>query len=292
MTGRQVLAAVAVSLAVASIALLAGCAAKKAAPPGVEAVTMAYRMAEGKPATYRTTQTATQTMEVMSQYINIDTRKTITFSVAPGAAKDGGQILTVTVDSLEASMTTPQGDFTADASSVFGKSFEMALSGTGVESDLTGADMIQYSVGAAGQRSIRPDFEGVFPDLTAGPVKVGDTWTTADTVAVDEGGMKMQITMACVSTLEGMEPVAGTECARIRTATTGTIKGEGTQQGAPVVVDATMEGTDLWFFAHKEGMLARYTSDQSIKGTATVGGQQGMAIPMKQQVKTETMLVQ
>lgn len=287
MTYRHGAAVAVVCLAVAAV-MLPGCAAKKA-PAGAPA--MAYKLAEGKPVAYRNVQTATQTMEVMGQSMNIETRKTMIFTVTPGEMKTAGQHLTVTIDSIDAGMTMPQGDFTADTAPVLGKTFEMTLSATGKELDITGADVIQYGVGPAGERSIKPDFQAIFPDLSASPVKIGDTWTNTDTVDVDEAGMKLRIASVYVSTFEGVEPLNGIECARIRAAVTGTVKGEGEQQGAPVVIDSQTEGTDLWLFALKLGTLAKYTSDLSMNGTVTVGGAQGMAIPMKQQIRTETVLI-
>lgn len=274
-----------------ALSLLPGCAAKKAAPPGTEAIAMVYNLAKAKPVVYRNVQTASQTMEIMSQYVNIETTRQLTYTLTPGAVENGNQRLTVTIDSLEAGMTTPQGDFTADPAAALGKSFEMTLSATGKELDITGADLIQYAVGAAGQRSVKPDFQAIFPDLPGNPVKIGDTWTTADTLDVDESGMKLKLATTYVNTFEGVETLDGVECARIRSATTGTVTGEGEQQGAPVVVDSKMEGTDLWFFAYKQGMLAKLTSELSMNGNVTVGGAQGMVIPMKQQMKTETFWV-
>lgn len=288
---NEVTACVLLAVLGLAIGLFPGCAAKKAAPPGTEAIALVYKMAEGKPVVYRSMQTASQTMEVMGQYMNIETSRKVVFTVTPGEVKNGDQHLAVRIDSLEASMTAPQGDFTADTSPVLGKSFEMTLSATGKEMNITGADLIQYSVGAAGQRSVKPDFQNVFPDLGGNPVKIGDTWTVTDTIDVEDGGMKLKIAGVYVNTFEGPESINGIECARIRTTSTGTVAGEGQQQGASVNVDSKWEATDLWFFAHKQGMLAKYTSEQSMVGTATVGGAQGMSIPIKQQVKTETFVV-
>jgi hypothetical protein len=274
-----------------ALSLLTGCAAKKAAPAGAGSLALEYRLPPGSPLVYKNTQNATQTMQVMNQYTNIDTRKSITFTLVPAASKDGKQVLKVTIDSLAASMTVPQGEFAADAAQVLGKTFEMALSPLGRETDITGADVVQYSLGQAGSRSVKSDFQSIFPNLAGKPIKPGDTWTTTDTLDVDESGMKLQIITANLNTFEGFEDVAGLKCARIGTASTGTVKGEGEQQGMKVTLESTLTGTDLWFFAPAPGLLAKLTSDVSMTGTVAVGGPQGMQIPMKQQMKTETVLV-
>ena len=278
-------------IAALALGLLAGCAAKKAAPVEAGALALEYRLPPGSPLVYKNTQTATQTMQVMGQYTNIDTRKSVLFTLMPAASKDGRQALTVTIDSLSASMTVPQGEFSADAAQVLGKTFEMALSSLGRETDITGADVVQYSLGSAGTRSVKPDFQAIFPDLAGKPVKPGDTWTTTDTLDVDESGMKLQIATENLNTFEGFETVAGLRCARIGTVSKGTVKGEGEQQGMKVTLESTLEGTDIWFFAPEPGLLAKMTSDVSMEGSVAVGGPQGMQIPMKQQMKTETVLV-
>jgi len=279
-------------VAALALSLLPGCAAKKGAPGGPSgAATLEYRLPPGTPVTYKSTQTSTQTMEVMNQYINTDTKKAVVFTMAPGAMKDNKQSLTITVDSLSASITTPQGDFSADAGQAIGKSFDMALTTMGEELDMSGADLIQYSMGQAGTRSISPDFQAMFPDLAGRPLKVGDTWTTTDTVDVDEAGMILKIITDNLNTFVGFEDLDGTKCARITTASKGTVKGEGEQQGMKVILDTQLDGADIWFFAPDRGLLAKLTSDISMSGTVAVGGAQGMSIPMKQQMKTEVVLI-
>jgi hypothetical protein len=282
---------VACAVLVVAVSFLPGCGGKKAVQVGGEALTMEYRLAQATPVTYRTSQSTSQTLTVMGQFMNVLTTKDLMFTLAPGEFKDGKQHLSVTIDSLEASITSPQGEFTADASSVLGKSFTMYLTGIGKEIDIIGADVIKYVMGAAGEQSIKPDFQSLFPDLAGRPLKVGDTWTTNDTLEVDQGGVKVKIVAANVNTLEGFETVAGMECARVGVVTTGTITGEGTQQGSPIAIESTSAGKDTWFFAHKGGMLAKMISETSVEGTVKVGGAQGMAIPMKQTMTTETAFV-
>lgn len=291
MTERRVLLVTLLCLAFAAVSfLLPGCAAKKAAP-GETALTLEYRLPKGAPVTYRNTQNSTQTMEMMGQSMNVSTDKAIVFTLMPGDFKGNEQQLTVTIDSMEADIETPQGPFTADVAPVVGKSFEMYLSTLGKELNITGAEAIKYSIGAAGERSIQPDFQGVFPDLGSAPVKLGDTWTVRDTTNIGEGGVALTITTETVNTLEGFETVDGVDYARIMGTVTGQAKGAGEQQGTQVAVDSKMNGTEMWLFAYKLGRLDKFNSDMSMDGTVILGGPQGMSMPMKQQIKTETVFV-
>jgi hypothetical protein len=284
-------------VAALALVLLAGCAARKGAPgaPGAPAAGAAakleYHFPPGKPVTYTSTEDMTQTMQVMNQYMNTESKKSLTFTITPGEVKNGKQALSIRVDSLSLSLTTPQGDFTADASQTVGKSFDMALTAVGEELDITGAELVQYSMGPAGQRDVKSDFQSIFPNLAGKPVKIGDTWTVSDTTDVDEGGMKLTIITDNVNTFAGYEDVDGIQCARITTTSKGTVKGGGEQQGMKVTIDSTLDGNDIWFFAADRGLLAKITGDVAMAGTVQVGGAQGMSIPMKQQMKTGLVLV-
>ncbi|HVP57141.1 MAG TPA: hypothetical protein VMU02_03500 [bacterium] len=293
MTRKQAVVASGLCLfAALALSLLPGCAAKKAMPAaGGGAVTLEYRLPPTTPVIYRNSESSTQTMQMMNQYINTDTKKVMVFTIKPGTIKDNKQPLNITVDSLSVAITTPQGDFSAKVDQVVGKSFDMALTTLGEELDFTGVDLLQYSLGPTGTRSIKPDFETMFPNLADKALKVGDTWTTSDTADVDEGGMKLKIITDKVNTLDGFEDLNGTKCARIITTSKGTVKGEGQQQGMNVSLSTQMTGNDSWLFATQRGLVAKLTSDVSMDGTVAVGGPQGMSIPMKQQMKTELVLV-
>jgi hypothetical protein len=291
MFGRRSVSAVALLAAiVVAVGMLSGCAARRGAKVDT-GTNLEYRMANGVPVTYRNSQVASQDMEMMGQTMNVQTVRSMVFTLVPGETQQGKQALTVKIDSLEARMTTPQGAFTADTAPAIGKTFEMALTAMGKEMDIVGADLVQYSLGTAGQRSVKPDFQAIFPDLAGRSLQVGDTWTTADTVKTDDSGMAVTIVTQSVNTLAGFEEIGAMRCARITTLTTGTVTGEGSQQGAQIALESVTDGADTWFFAADKGLLVKLTSEARINGTVTVGGQGGMKIPTKQQMTTEMALV-
>ncbi|MFZ1947076.1 MAG: hypothetical protein WAW06_05985 [bacterium] len=287
---RSVTAVALVAATAVAIGTLSGCAAMRGAKVDAGA-NLEYRMAKAVPVTYSNSQIASQAMEMMGQTMNVETVRSMVFTLVPGKADKGKQALTVKIDSLEARMTTPQGAFTADTAPAVGKTFEMALTAAGKETDIVGADLIQYNLGTAGQRSVKPDFQAIFPDLAGRPLQVGDIWTAADTVKTEDGGMAVTVMTQYVHTLAGFEEIGGMRCGRITTLTTGTVTGAGTQQGAQVALEAATEGADTWFFAADLGLLVKLTSETRITGTVTVGGQGGMKIPTKQQMTTEMALV-
>ena len=279
-------------LLVITLGLLAGCAAKQLVlvekPKGV---TLEYRMPEGAVLKYETTQSSDQTMQMMGMAVETSMSKSYMFSVAGKGEKGDGYDLEITIDSMDATIGTPQGDFPADVEPVIGQSFSMSISRLGKELDLSGAEEIQYGVGPQGARSIKPDFKTLFPDLPEAQVNIGDTWTTQDTIDVDESGIEIVINSESVNTFTGFETVAGMKCAKVTAAVTGTLKGAGEQQGAQVSFEGTLSGTETWYFAYEQGLFVQLSSDIFTKSTIDVTGPQEMTIPMTQTMNFETALI-
>jgi hypothetical protein len=273
--------------------VLSGCAAKKyvvAEKP--EGQILEYRMQEGKMLKYKNTQDSDQTMEMMGMSIETSSHKALEFSMVPKGGKDDAYEIEITIDAMDASMTSPQGELSADVDAAIGQSFTMTLSRLGKEIDVAGAEAITYSAGPQGERNLSGDFQAVFPDLPEARVGIGDTWTTQDTISADEGGISIRITSESVNTVVGFEPVVGLQCAKVTAEVTGEIKGEGEQQGAQVSFEGTLSGTETWYFAYEEGVLVETSSDIFTNSTIQVTGPQEMTIPMKQKMSMDTALVQ
>ena len=275
------------AVALLAIALLAGCAGKKPMP---EAAFWEYKMPEGKALEYGKSEDVKQTMEIMGQAMEMSFTKSMAFSMMPKGREKNIYQIDVTINSMEAAATTPQGDFDADMEPTIGKSFEMSLSYLGKEVDVSGAQEIKYSLGPEGERSIMADFAAFLPDLPGRPVDIGDTWTSQDTIPVSEGSAELLIVSESLNTLEGFETIKGMECARVSAAVTGSISGEGEQMGAALTFSGTMEGNEIWYFAHKEGIFVKSSGNIFTTASVEVGGPQQMTIPLTMDMTTETEL--
>lgn len=276
------------AVAVLTVALLAGCAAKKPMP---EAALWEYTMPEGKALEYTKSEEVKQSMEIMGQAMEMIFSKSMVFSVMPKGREKNIHRIEVTLNSMDAAATTPQGDFDADTEPAIGKSFEMSLSYLGKEVDVSGAEEIKYSMGPQGDRSIMPDFAAFLPDLPGRPVDIGDTWTSRDTIPVTEGNAELLIVSESLNTLEGFETINGMQCAKVSAVVTGSISGEGEQMGAALTFSGTMEGNEIWYFAHKEGVYVKSSGNIFTTANVEVGGPQQMSIPMTMDMTTETELV-
>jgi hypothetical protein len=283
MTGnRKAVRCLICGLIVLSVAALVGCAGKKMRIKTSEGVILEYRMPEGKALVYEKAETSTQSMKVMGQTMDTSTHKTTVFTVKPDGQKDGKQSLTITIDSMDAGLETPQGKFTADTEAAVGGTFDMMLSTRGKESGLDGADKVEYSLGMAGTRNMRPDFETFFPDLPEGRVKVWDTWTTVDTMDVAESGMDVRIISENLNVLEAYETIGSRECAKVTVEIKGSVSGEGSQGGADLKFNGDMTGKETWYFDYAAGVFVKSSSEIAIVATVDVTGPQEMTIPVNQ----------
>jgi hypothetical protein len=273
--------------------ILGGCTAKNPALWGdpQTGLILAYRMPENPALHYTFSTDQTQTIEVMGQVVDTESHQIIGFSVQAKGTKDGNQQLAVTVESMKVDVKSPQGSQSPDMSTVIGKAFDLTITNLGKELELSGADSIQYDLGPAGKRNIASSFQAIFPDLPGRPVKVGDTWTSEDLITDKTDSVEIRIRFRNEHTLDGFETVSGLECARIKTAVTGTLEGEGEQQGMELAFKGDIKGLDAWYFAYKEGLYAGMTSSASVDGTITTSGFQGLTIPLKQKIDMETRLI-
>ena len=273
---------------VVALAVTSGCGGRGGVGKGMN---LEYKMPKKEALAYRSVSESLQKMSVQGMNMEVTSDKKLVFSVRTKGQEDTNYRLEVTVDSLDVNMVSMQGNFSADAASVLGKSFEMTLSALGVESDLSGASALEYEIGMAGKRSVSAEFQAVFPDLAGRPLEIGGTWTATDTLDIKEGDGDIHIILEQVNTLEGFETVEGLECARVSAVVTGTLSGTGEQGGAKLTFNGTFEGTELWHFARKKGVLVKSVSESKVMNTVKVTGPQEMEIPVSETTKSEIVLV-
>ncbi len=275
------------------IGILAGCAAKTADPWGdpKTGLILQYRMAENQVLKYQALAEQTQNMEIMGQSIDTQSSSESGFTIKSKGFQEGNLILGVTVDSMSMKISSPQGELSPDVSTVLGKSFEMTLSPLGKELDVSGAASIKYDMGAAGTRSMESNFQAAFPDLAGKPVKIGDTWTSTDTITEKTDELEVRINFESVNTLEGFEIVDGLECIKVTTDVIGTVQGKGEQMGMQLAIEGEVQGKGTWYFAYKEGIFVKDTVNFTSDSTITTSGAQALTIPVNQETRMETKLV-
>lgn len=257
-----------------------------APPPGI---VLAYKMPNGRVLRYIQTDEVKETTDRMGQILEGAITGTGTDVFRAKGLKDGHFLLEVTIEDMAMTTVSPRGESKQDTTSVVGKSFDMVLSSSGAEIDVSGAEPIVFTT-PNGPRSVAASYKAFFPDLPGKPVKAGDAWPTDYAVEDTSGPLAFRTDYHRVNTLEGFESVAGMECARIVTAVTGRVSGGGTAQGAEIQIAGEIKGTAVWHFAPKEGIYVRSTSETVNEMTVTVKGRQTVSMPTTQRQKTTVTL--
>ncbi len=279
-------------VAVSAMVFMAGCAARTAVvqetPP--EGTVLEYKMPLGQTLQYQEVGEVKESAEVMGQAVESVTSAESTFSFQAKGQKDGNHLLGVTIDDMAIRVSSMQGELSPDLEPVIGKTFDMVLSPLGAEVDVSEAESVRYEfVGTT--RNLASGFKIFFPDLPAKPVEIGDTWPSNFTIAEKNETTDIRIEMQGVCTLDGFESVEGMECARVKGEYTGTIQGTGNQQGAELFFSGSAKASDIWYFAVKEGLFVKSTSDVINDLVIDVTGPQTLTIPTTQIRKGEVKLI-
>ena len=284
---KSIFAIVVISLAI----LITGCAVKKNLWGDPKTgINLKYRMEKNQILKYRTVSDFTQTMEVMGQSFDITSHSGQFFVVKSMENNATMNRLEITIDTMFMKTITPRGEIIPDMSDVNGKSFDMSLTNTGKEFDFAGADKIKYSLGQSGERSMATEFQAIFPNLPTRPVKVGDKWTSIDTINENSDKGYLQIIMKSINTLEGFEKINGKECVKITTDSKGELNGKAMEQGAELITIGNMSGKDIWYFAYKEGVFVKILTEGVAENITTVSAQK-MEIPSTREYSMEIELI-
>ncbi len=274
------------------IALFQGCSLFSPLSGAESGMELSYNMPADKNLKYSLKNESKQNMEIRGQSIETSSNMECLFSVESKGNQDDNHKLGITIDDMNMRVNSPQGEITPDMSAVLGKAFEMTLTKLGKELNWEGAESIRYKLGQAGERSIAPNFQSFFPDLPDKPVNVGDSWITYDTLRIKEANSDLLLIFESKNTLKRYENVNGMNCAKIEAEVKGKMTGTGNQMGVDLNFDGTIKGTDVWHFAHEEGLLVKSESNSVTDATIMTSGVQTMTIPMTTSMKITTELVE
>lgn len=273
------------------IPVLTGCAAKTEPWGSPEkGLVLRYRMQEGQVLKYQTNMEMIQKIEISGQPMEVRANENLAFSAEPKGIKEDKHQLEITIDSMNASFTTPQGEISPDMSNVNGKSFEMTLSTLGKESDLSGAEAIQYEISPDSTRRVSLYFQAIFPDLPEKPVKIGDTWTTTDTITDKSDNEEVILEIESVNKLDGFETLEGLKLAKITATVKGTFTGKSKAQGMDITSEGKIEGTDTWYFDYQEGLFIKTISNNKMEGSINIPVPNNPSLPITRESKTEVKL--
>jgi hypothetical protein len=211
------------------------------------------------------------------------------FDMQPLLSKTEDLDYNVTVADMTWELESPNGKLTPDLDDVIGKSFNLTITKLGEELEYSGAEEISFELGTGEKKSISSDIQAFFPDLPGYPVKPGDSWQSVDKVVEKGNTMEMTLVFNNTNTFVGLESYGGYDCMKVGVVFTGTMSGDGNQDGYDLVSKGEMTGTSTWYYAYKEGIFVGISLEGTGKSETEVIGAD-MVIPATRTFNMTTAL--
>jgi len=223
---------------------------------------LSYRATGEEAIEYQHNNRVTQELEMMGYPVKTVTDSNMVFSVIVREQEEDSLSLHITLDHFSIDVSNPPQSFSPDTSHLAGKSFSMALSPQGKESDLSEAQALTYVMAPGATSSLKSTFDGSFPDLPIEAVRIGGAWPSTDDLTSNDNNTRIHLLIDWINTLVGIETVSARECVRISSKASGTIEGEGFDPGlGNFTFKGDVTGSANWLFAYKEGTLAEAKSE-------------------------------
>jgi hypothetical protein len=252
-------------------------------------VKLAYTFSNGKSVSYVSTTAVNQAMDINGQTMNLLLNTDLAFSVKMTGKSDQNLKLQITIDSLTSKVESMQGATGGKIKDVAGKSFNMIVTPSGKEIDVTEAEKIEYSVDGTQQSTLSQFFTHIFADLPENPIKIGDTWTKNDTITNKTSTSNTKQIVKSTNKFEGLEQVNGMECAKISSTVTGTLESTVQNNGMDIFITGPVQGTVTIYFAVSNGYLVKQEVLTKMTGTVEITGAQNMSFPITMETSNKVI---
>jgi len=281
-----------VCLIMLMIVMMSGCGANKAvSKSGKRGIIFEYQMPASSVLKYSYVVDAIESAEVRKKKIDVNSKMDIDFTINSSGYADKLYNLSVNIDAMTSELKYMGKEIDADMSSVIGKDFNMKLSSKGTNVDASEAAELKFDIAPGRTRDLVSSFKNLFPKLPDSRIKVGDSWKASDTIMEKTGEGSVLIVINSVNTLQGFEEINGKNCAKITADFDGTIEGSGKEGDAELTTTGTLEGNDIWYFAHDEGVFVKLNTEGTATTMTIVKGEKKMEIPGTRRFTYHIMLV-
>jgi hypothetical protein len=253
-------------------------------------VKLEYKYPEGKTFKYVTDSKIVQDMDVNGQSMLVNVSMYMGCRVKAAGKLSGNLVLEITIDSMAQNIDSPQGSAGGPIMDVSGKAFNMVISPAGKTVDLTEASKIVYTVEGSGENTLTQAFLNYFPALPKNGVNPGDTWVTNDTIDSKTATNTMWMPVKSDFKFEGLENVEGIDCAKITAVLSGSRKMITQAQGMEIHTSGPYTGTQILYFAVKDGYLVKDSITTKMTGTIEIPDQ-NLSFPVVMTVTATNQIV-
>jgi hypothetical protein len=251
-----------------------------------DAIKLEYKYLKETPIKYLSISKMTQTMDIQGQSMQNNINSVFGCSIKATGKQDSDLKLEIKLDTLGQVVESPMGTAGGSVRDIQGKVINIVISPDGRETDISEAEKVIYTVEGSGESNVSQTFMEFFPILPIKPVKVGDTWNIADSVASTNGATFTKNIVNSTDKLEGIENIDGIECARISSTLSGTMIINTQNQGMDVKMKGTYTGSGILLFAIKEGYFIKQTVISKVTGNVEIAMPESVTFPMVMDVNT------
>jgi len=274
-----------------TIVILSGCKVKKDLTGSPETgLAMKYSNKDGQALLYDWDTELNEKVSFQGNDIEIGITVDLIFSMEPALKTKGKLDYKVTIDEMETKIASPRGESSGDVSGATGKSFNLCIDPDGRNPVITGADNVKYELIPGQSRSVAMNYQNFFPKLPHELVKQGDSWKYSDTINESENDSKVILIFNNHQTFDGTDTIEGMECARIVNRFSGTIEGQGIQEGINLVTRGTLEGSETWYFSWEKGILVKQSTIGTAEAMVTSPDKADIQIPTQREFTYELVL--
>lgn len=251
-----------------------------------DAIKLEYKYLKETPVKYLSISKMTQIMDIQGQSMQNNISLVFGCSIKAMGKKDSDLKLEIKLDTLGRVVESPMGTSGGSVSDIQGKVINIVISPDGRETDISEAEKVIYYVEGSGESNVSQTFMEFFPILPANPVKIGDTWSTVDTVGGKTAATSIINLVNSNDKLEGIENIDGIECARISSTLSGTMTINTQNQGMDVLMKGTYTGSATLLFAIKEGYFIKQAVTTKVTGSVEISSPESMTFPLVMDVNT------
>lgn len=253
------------------------------------AIQLKYKYSAEKPVKYLNNSKVLQTMDINGQSMQANVMSVLGCTVR-NTGMDGNNLkLEIKIDTMAQIVDSPNGYSGGPLNDVIGKVFNMILSPQGKETDISEAEKIVFVSQANGQGNAGESFYDFFPDMPAGAIKAGYTWTADDTIKGNNPDISMERVIKSENKFEGMEKFEGKDCAKISSVLSGTLDMKTQTQGMDIKIKGPFTGSGELYFYPAGGYFLRNKINTKMTGTIEISSPEAMTFPIVMDITNDNV---
>lgn len=245
-----------------------------------DAVKLVYNFPAETPVKYLGVGKIVQTMDVMGQVMEVNVSSAFGCSIKSKGLIKKNLNLEVRIDSMYQKVDSPQGSAGGVLKDALGKVFTISITPEGKETDLTEAAKVAINIEGSGMTDAAQSFTDFFPDLPAGLVTPGFTWSVTDSIKTKSASTSTVMVYKSENKFDGFEDMKGIKCAKITSVVSGDRVIVTQSQGMDITSKGPFTGSSVVYFSTEKGYFIKQTVNSKQTGTIEITSPENMSFPV------------